>query len=178
MRAVVLSEINGILKKIVWIEECLGGFYMGFYGAAGKMHLSYHKDGTVHMKSGSQYMPMYKATPIQDVKGFVALHSYGITLEEGYEFATSNYKGSKGANAVVYINPEIIRRKRILNVIPYIVKRGAEEECLRRLQASYEGSHDGQSFEVLSANLFKLDKFRNYLVGIMLCGGKWCRPSN
>jgi hypothetical protein len=33
MRTVILSEIDGILKKLVWIEECAGGVYMGFYGA-------------------------------------------------------------------------------------------------------------------------------------------------
>jgi len=178
MRAVILSEIEGSLKKLIWIEECEGGIYMGFYGAANKMHLSYHKDGTVHMKSGSQYLPMYKTTPIQDVLSFVSLQSYGITLEKRYEFAASDYKGSKGANAVTYINPDIIRRKRILNIIPYIVHKGAEEECLRSLQQSYVGSKDGQSFEVLSANFFKLDKFRGYLVGIMLVGGSWCDPEN
>ena len=159
---------------MIWLEECEGGIYMGFYGAANKMHLSYHKDGTVHMKDGLQYLPMYKTTPIQDVHSFVSLQSYGIQLEKRYEFATSDYKGSKGADVVTYINPHIIRRKRVLNIIPYIVHKGSEEECLRRLQESYLDSNDGQSFEVISANFFKLDNFCGYLVGIMLVGGSWC----
>lgn len=176
MRAVILSEIDGVLKKLIWVEECKGGIYMGFYGAANKMHLSYHQDGTVHMKQGSQYLPMYKTTPIRDVQNFVSLQHYGITLEKGYEFAASDYRGSKGANAVIYINPDIIRRKRILNVIPYIIQKGKEEECLCCLQESYISSKDGQTFEVISANFFKLDKFREYLVGIMLVGGSWSSP--
>ncbi len=176
MRAVILSEIDGALKKLVWVEECKGGIYMGFYGSANKMHFSYHQDGTVHMKSGSQYLPMYKTTPIQDIKNFVSLHNYGITLEKGYEFAASDYKNSKGANSVIYINPDIIRRKRILNIVSYIIQKNKEEECLRCLKESYINSKDGQTFEVISANFFKLDRFCNYLVGIMLVGGSWSSP--
>ena len=129
MRAVILSEIDGSFKKLAWIEECRGGVYMGFYGVADKIHLSYHQDGTVHMKSGSKYLPMYKTSPILDIQSFVSLNSYTITLEKGYEFAVSDYKGSKGADSVVYINSDIIRRKRILNIVPYVVKKGQEEEC-------------------------------------------------
>ena len=177
MRAVILSEIERTLKKLICIEECKGGIYMGFYGAANKMHISYHQDGTVHMKVGSQYLPMFKTKPIFDIQSFVSLQHYGITLEKGYEFAASDYKGSKGANSVIYINPDVIRRKRILNIIPYIIQKGAEEDCIRDLKESYIDLEDGQTFEVISANFFKLDKFPEYLVGIMLVGGSWCNPT-
>jgi len=146
---------------------------MGFYGGANKMHLSYHQDGTVHMKAGSQYLRMYKSTPIRDIQSFVSLQNYGITLEKGYEFAASDYKGSKGANAVIYINPHVIRRKRILNINPYIIRKGADEDWLCRAKESYGHSEDTQTFEVISANFFKLDKLPEYLVGIILLGGSW-----
>lgn len=171
MRAVVISEIDGVFKKLVWVEECRGGIYMGFYGAANKLHYSYHQDGTVHIKQGSNYLPMYKTKPINDIKKFTSITLYGITLEKGYEFATSDYIKSKDANTVIYINPGIIKRQKILNVIPYIVRKGAEKDCIYHLHKTYQ-SMEGQSFEVLNANFFKLDEFQDFLIGIILCGGK------
>ena len=177
MRAVILSEIDGKLKKLVWVKECEGGLYMGFYGIVGEIHRSYHKDGTVHTKRGSNYLPLYKGTPIQDISKFVNLHNYVIPLETVNKIATDDYKSNKDADAIVYVNPEIIKLKRILSIIPYIVKKGAEDECLSRLQKSYKESYKDPKnlwgrFEVLSASFFKLEKFPGYLLGIILCGGK------
>jgi len=42
MRVVIISEIDSVFKKLIWIEECAGGIYFGFYGKAGRMHYSYH----------------------------------------------------------------------------------------------------------------------------------------
>jgi len=172
MRAVIISEIAGTLKKISWVEEGSGGIYMGFYGAAGKMHLSYHVDGTVHMKAGSECLPMFTTTPIEKIDKFASLHSYGISLTEDYDFATSDYTGSKGANAIVYINPEIIKRNSILNINPYIVRKGAEKDCLLWQQKTYEPLVDNQTFEILNASFFRLDRFSNHFAVIILCGGK------
>jgi len=171
MRAVIISEIESSFKKLVWVEECRGGIYFGFYGKARGIHYSYHQDGTVHIKQGSNYLPMYKISAINDIDKFVSITNYGITLEKGYEFAMSDYLKSKDSTAIIYINPEIIKRKRILNINAYIVRKGAEKDCIYGLQKSYQ-SLTGQSFEVLNANFFKLDIFKNFLAGIILCGGK------
>lgn len=130
MRSIIISQIENTLIKIAWIEECQGGIYLGFYGKANKMHISYHQDGTVHIKHGSKYLPMYKTIPINEVKTFINLTSYGITIEEGYQFAFSNYQKFKNTNAVIYINPDIIKRKKILNLDPYIIHKNSEKECL------------------------------------------------
>jgi hypothetical protein len=176
MRAVILSEIDGKLKKIVWVKESEGGVYMFFSGILGKNHRSYHKDGTVHTKIGSNYFPLDKGTPIQDIAGFVNLHNYVIPLEKVNEFIANDYKSIKDVDTIVYVNPEIIKLKRILSIILYIVKKGAEKECLSHLQKSYKESYKEPKnllrFEVLSANFFKLEKFPGYLLGIILCGGK------
>ena len=172
MRAVIISKIEGTLKKLVWIEECSGGIYMGFYGKANKMHYSYHQDGNVHIKHGSNYLPMYKTTAINDIEKFISITAYGITLAKGYEFATSNYIKSKDANTVIYINPEIIKRQNILNIIPCIVRKGSEKDCIDHYHRSYQDK-EKQTFEVLNANFFKLDIFQGFLVGIILSGGKY-----
>jgi len=135
------------------------------------MHFSYHQDGNVHIKHGAQYLPMYKTTPINEIDKFVSITSYGVPLEAGYEFAMSDYVKSKDATAVVYINPEIIQRKKILNVNAYIVRKGAEKDCISNIQKFYQ-SLTGQSFEVLNANFFKLDIYKGFLAGVILCGGK------
>jgi hypothetical protein len=171
MRAVIISEIDSSFKKLVWVEECTGGIYFGFYGKAQEIHYSYHQDGNVHIKQGSEYLPTYKTVAINDIDKFVNITNYGIPLEKGYEFAMSDYLKSKDSTAVIYINPEIIKRKKILNINAYIVRKGAEKDCIYGLQKSYQ-SLTGQSFEVLNANFFKLDIFKNFLAGIILSGGK------
>lgn len=172
MRTVILSQISDTLVKIVWIEECQGGIYMGFYGGAKKMHLSYHQDGNVHLKDGRNYLPMYKTSPINTIDKFVSLNSFGITLDEGYRFATSIYTKIKKANAIIFINPSIIKRKRILNIHAYLVRNGEEANCLTNVHSQQTVDFsDGQGFELISANFFKLDKFKNHLVGIFLIGG-------
>ena len=138
MRAVIISEIEGTFKKLVWIEECKGGIYMGFYGKANKIHYSYHQDGKVHIKHGSNRLPMYKTTAINDIQRFISITAYGIPLEKGYEFVTENYIRNKKANSVIYINPKIIQRQKIINVIPYIVRNGYEKDCINHCHKSYQ----------------------------------------
>ncbi len=171
MRAIIITEIDGIFKKIVWIEECATGIYFGFYGKTKGMHFSYHQDGNVHIKHGAKYLPMYKITPINAIEKFVSITTYEVTLETGYEFAMNDYVKNKNATTVVYINPEIIKRKKILNINSYIIRNGVEKDCISNIQKFYQ-SLTGQSFEVLNANFFKLDIYKGFLAGIILCGGK------
>jgi hypothetical protein len=172
MRAVIISEIEGVFKKIVWIEECRGGVYVGLYGKANKIHYSYHQDGSVHVKYGSRYLPMYKTTAINDIQKFISITGYGITLEKGYEFATEDYIKNKKSNSVIYINPKIIKRQKIINIIPCIVRNGFEKACINHYHKSYQGK-EAQTFELINANFFKLEKFQGFLVGIILSGGKY-----
>jgi len=123
------------------------------------------------MKCGSEYLPSRKIVAINNIKTFINIGSYGITLEKGYEFATSEYIRSKDSTAVVYINPEIIKRQKILNINAFITRDGIEKKCISVLQKVFL-SMEGRSFEVLNANFFKLDKFKGYLVSVILCGGK------
>lgn len=167
MRVVIISEIEDSFKKLAQVTEHTGGIYFFFYGKAQGMHYSYHRDGTVHIKQGSHYVPLYKRPAINDIKKFVSITNDGITLEKGYEFAMSDYLKSKDSTAIIYINPEIIKRTRILSIYPYIVRKGVEKTCIRELQKSL-----GQRFEVLNANFFKLNIFKSFLAGIILCGGK------
>lgn len=172
MRSVIISQVEETFKKLVWVEECRGGIYIGFYGKTNKMHYSYHQDGNVHIKHGAYYLPMYKTTPINDIKTFISITAYGIPLEKEYEFATSDYIKSKNANTVIYINPGIIKRQKIINIIPCIVRKGAEKDCIEHYHKSYQVT-EGQTFEVLNANFFKLDNFKGFLVGIIFSGGKY-----
>jgi len=167
MRAVIISRIGSVFKKIVWIKECSGGIYFGFYGKANGLHFSYHQDGNVRVRQGLNRLPMLKNTAINNISKFVMITNHGIPLENGYEFALSDYLRSKDSTAVIYINPEIMKRTKILSIYPYIIRKGAETDCICELQKSL-----GQSFEVLNANFFKLDIFNNFLAGIILCGGK------
>lgn len=167
MRAVVISEIDSAFKKLVWVKEAQGGIYIGFYGKADEMHYSYHKNGDVHIKHGRIYHPLYKGTPICEINKFSLITGYGITLEKGYEFATSEYIKSKDVDTVIYINPDIIKRQKILNIDSYIVRKGAEADSICDFQKS-----KGQSFEILNASFFNLDKFHGFMVGIILFGGR------
>lgn len=167
MRVVIISEIDGSFKKIAQVTEHAGGIYFFFCGKAQGMHYSYHQDGTVHIKQGSRYIFLYKRPAINDINKFVSIANYGITLEKGYEFAMSDYLKSKDFTVVIYINPDIIKRTRILSIYSYIVRKGAETNCIHELQKLL-----GQRFEVLNANFLKLNIFKNFLAGIILCGGK------
>jgi len=171
MKAVIISELNNSFKKLVWIEECKGGVYLGFCGKAKDLHYSYHKDGTVHIKHGCHYLHLYKTEAINNIKSFVRITSYGITLEKGYEFATSDYVRGKDSDFIIYINPEIIKRGKILQIDSFIVRKGREKDCINSLKPSYNSIKE-QSFEVINASFLNLDKFRGFLIGIMLQGGK------
>jgi len=172
MRSVIISEVDNALVKILWIEECKGGIYLGYYGKAKKIHQSYHVDGNVHLKVGSEYLKLYKTLPLKDVKSFISLGSNGITLDSDYSFVFSNYQRIKNADAIIYINPEVIKRKKILNVDAYILHKNAEGDCFIRAQEkSLWRSDDGQGFELINANFFKLEKFPDHILGVFLYGG-------
>jgi hypothetical protein len=196
MRALIISEIDGSLRKLVRVTEHKGGIYVFFYGPWKTGHLAYHLDGTVLMKNSSSrtlhyyysrngnkigksrdekfvYVPMGKRLPIEEIEKFIIITTYGIPLDKAYEeAATDDYVRSKDANAIIYINPEIIKRQKILNIIPCIVHKGFEKECIEHFHKSYRNSEE-QTFEVLNANFFKLDNFQGFLVGIILSGGKY-----
>ncbi len=167
MQATIVSEIDGVLKKIVWLNEGSGGIYVGYYGKTGEIHHSYHVNGIIHVKSGKSYLPIANSIPISNIKGFVNIVVFGITLESGYGFVTDDYKGFARQDAVIYVNPDIIKRKRILNVHFYLIQEKKEKDFLDNIHNSFP---TGQNFEVINANFFKLDHLKGFLAGLVLCG--------
>jgi hypothetical protein len=109
MRAVIISELDGIFKKLAGVKEGSGGIYFGFCGKAQDMHYSYHQDGRMPIKKCSKYLTLPKLSVINEITRFICLPTYGVTLEKGYEFVMGDYSNSKDSTAVVYINPEIIK---------------------------------------------------------------------
>ncbi len=124
MRKTIISEIDGDLKKLVWVMESKEGVYMGFYGLVKDTHQSYHKSGIVHDKRGSRYFPTYKGTPISEITEFAGAHCCSISFDLfKSEYNTGDYKGLKNADDVIYVNPEIIQRLSILNIYSFIIKK-------------------------------------------------------
>lgn len=176
MRAVIISQIDNVFKKIVWIKECSGGIYFGFYGKSGGTHFSYHQSGDMHLKQGTHYLDMPKRKAIENIKKYEQLGAYGITLEGEYDFATDDYTRIKDMLSVIYIDPQIIKRGNILNVHSYIIRKGNEIGCISDFKSANDLNPTfhlvKQGFETINANFFKLEKFPNHLVGIIITGGK------
>jgi len=84
MRIALCVRHSQAIYRLAWLNESKDGIYVGALGGAEDAHLSYHKDGTQHMKMGEGYHNRDKCTPITAHVGFKHLGHFSLSLTKGW----------------------------------------------------------------------------------------------
>src|SRR6266480_8012572 len=67
MRAIIATDFNGQLRKLIWLTENEEGVSAGIYDAKHDPHASYHVDGTYHLKFTNKEIFPEKKVPLRDI---------------------------------------------------------------------------------------------------------------
>lgn len=173
MRAIVCTDYEGTLRKLIWVTENKSGISAGIYERDTDPHATYHADGTYHHKithrgrtvtafAPEQKPPLSAISTQAHLLGTAA--SYGAdTMQRLPEF-----KADGRANAVVVLSQSAFRGINCAALNSYIINRNHEEAFLSNAYASYENG----SFMLISVNVFSLHHFRDHKVGVIVYRGR------
>ena len=103
MKKVNLVYTNGEKSfQVYWIKQCKEDIYHGFAMKDGQnFHWSHHRDGSVRVKAGSNYQPMYKGVKITDIDKMYSLGCVNVgDINYWAEKYYKPYKGNKLSNVI------------------------------------------------------------------------------
>jgi hypothetical protein len=152
------------IYRLVWLNESKVGIYVGTLGGAEDAHLSYHKDGTQHMKMGEGYHNRDKCTPIAAHVGFKHLGHFSLSLTKGCFNRKTTYRGDGKTKSVVLIDERLLLWRDTLALDVWLTDRPSEYELLRTI-ANKRMDH---RFQVVAELVSALDHFPLHKLAITL----------
>jgi hypothetical protein len=87
--------------RLVWINESTNGIYVGVLGAHHDSHVSYHQDGTRHVKLGSEYHNRFSDTPITSHKDVKQLDHFSLPLTKNWFNSKTAYAGDEKTESLI-----------------------------------------------------------------------------
>jgi len=153
------------IYRLVWLNESKVGIYVGTLGGAEDAHLSYHKDGTKHMKMREAYYNRDKCTPIAAHVGFKHFGHFSLSLTKSWFNDKTIYRGDKKTKSVVLIDERLLLGKDTLALDVWLTDRPSERELLRTILTHKRMDHQ---FQVVAELVSALDYFPHHKLAITL----------
>lgn len=131
MRLALCVRYQELIYRLVWLNESKAGIYVGVLGSAEDSHVSYHRDGTHHIRLGKDYHNRYQDKPIAENVGSRQLGHYSLSLTKEWFNPKTLYGGDKQTESVVLIDERLLSGKDTLALDVWLTDRRSEHELLR-----------------------------------------------
>jgi hypothetical protein len=172
MRAIIATDFDSRLRKVVWITENATGVSAGICEGKPDPHATYHADGTHHckirVKGRGLTIFREKKCPLQEI------HSEQQLLGTAAFYANETMRRLPTLDADARLDTLLVLGQSVFRDIGCasfniaIVHRNHESAFIDRAYSSYE---DG-SFMLVAIHLFPLVRFREQKIGVVIYKGR------
>lgn len=169
MRVALCVRRQKSIYRLVWLGESKAGIYVGVLGAQEDSHVSYHTDGTRHVKIGDEYHNRFADTPISEFKGFKQLDHFSLSLTKDWFNAKSLYAGDAKTESIVLVDEQLLAGKDTLALDVWLTDRKSEQDLLN---ITATGPASDPKFTLVSEFLASLENFPEHKVAISLCSAR------
>lgn len=166
MRIALCIRRQGQLFRLVWLNESKAGIYLGVLGAQEDSHVSYHQDGTRHMKIGADYHNRFSDVPISSHKGFKQLDHFSLSLTKNWFNSKTAYKGDEKTESLVLLDERLLYEKDTLALDVWLLDRASEQDALTRDLII------DPTFNIVGELVSALDCFPGHKIVITLCSAR------
>ncbi len=165
MRIALCIRYQQQMFRLIWINESKNGIYVGVLGAQQDSHVSYHQDGTRHVRLGSEYHNRFSDTPIASHKDVKQLDHFSLSLTKNWFNSKTAYAGDEKTESLVLLDERLLYNKDTLALDVWLLDRASELKLLdtvARLIAS------DPSFQVVAELVSALDNFPDHKIALTL----------
>jgi hypothetical protein len=132
MRIALCVRYHQQVFRLVWINESTNGIYVGVLGAKQDNHVSYHQDGTRHVKLGSEYRNRFSETPITSHKDVKQLYHFSLPITKDLFNSKTTYTGDEKTESLVLLDERLLYDKDTLALdVWLLVKKYRPNDAMR-----------------------------------------------
>lgn len=172
MRIAVCFRRDGLVYRLVWVNEDKGGIYLGHLGGQTESHWSYHRDGRSHTKYGSEYVNQSDDIPIEDWEGVRQLCNSYMPLTENWFSAATAYTGDSKTETVLLVDEKSFSNGRYCSFDLWLIDRKSEAKLFELV-----GKHISPDphFTIVAEVVTSLKYFPNHKIALTLsaCGNQF-----
>jgi hypothetical protein len=168
MRAIIATDFDGQLRKLIWLTEYADGVSAGICDAKHDPHATYHVDGTYHHKFNKkgQVLEIFpeKKLPLRDVAVEQQLLGTGFAYSDDIMARLPQFTPDPRADVLLVLTQSVFSDVGYLTFNIYIIHRTHEATFLTQAYSSYED----KSYVLVMVNLFGLEFFTDHEVGVII----------
>lgn len=109
MKASVCFRHDGVVRRLIFVNESKDGVYVGHLMCGANFHASYHTDGRRHFKDKGKLLgEPWSDRPIDEVKGITQVLHQSISLALPELSVQPPYEGDNGTETVVMLHDHLL----------------------------------------------------------------------
>jgi hypothetical protein len=168
MRAIIATDFEGQLRKLVWLTEYDDGVSAGICDAKHDPHATYHVDGTYHHKltKKGHVLEIFpeKKLPLRDVAVEQQLLGTGFAYSDDIMARLPQFTPDRRADVLLVLAQSVFSDVGYLAFNIYIIHRSHEPAFLTQAYSCYEE----KSYMLVTVNLFGLEFFTDHQLGVII----------
>lgn len=172
MRAIIATDFDGHLRKVIWPTENQDGVSAGICEGTPNPHATYHADGTFHYKitSKGRVLKFFseKKSPLTTITTMEHLLGTASFYAEDIMKRLPRFRPDRRVDALLVLGQSVFRDISCASFHIYIVNRSHEAQFVDHAYSSYEA---GGSM-LVAVNLFNLERFTNHKLGVVIYKGR------
>lgn len=172
MRAIIATDFEGQLRKLIWLTENKSGISAGICEGTPDPHATYHADGRFHCKITSEGQvlkvlsdkkpPLTAITTKEQLLGTASFYADNIMKR------LPRFRPDRRVDALLVLGQSVFRDIACASFNIYIVNRDYEAQFVQHAYSSYEAG----DFMLVAVNLFKLERFTRHELGVVIYKGR------
>ncbi len=172
MRAIVATDFDGQLRKLIWLTENKTGVSAGICERTPNPHATYHSDGTFNCKLTVKghilnFQPE-KKIPLREVATKQQLFGSGFFYVSNTMQRLPKFTPNRRIDTLLVLGQSVFSDIECAGVNIYIVNRSHENAFVAGAYSSYED----ESYMVVALNLFRLHVFTDHQLGVIIYKGR------
>ena len=168
MRAIIVTDFDGHLRKLMWLTEFNDGVSTGIYDTKQDPHATYHADGTFHVRftKGEHRLKFAeeKKVPLNQIEPKEQLLGTNFVYNDDVMARQPQFTLDFSADALMVLGQSVFRDVGYLALNIYVIHRSHEAKFIMQTYSSYED----KSYSLVALNVFKLHLFADHEVGVII----------
>jgi hypothetical protein len=172
MRAIIATDFEGHLRKLIWLTENRAGVSAGICEGTPDPHATYHVDGRFHCKitSKGQVLKFFseKKPPLTAITGIEQLLGTASFYAQDIMKRLPPFRPDRRVDALLVLGQSVFRDIACASFNVCIVNRDHEAQFVEHAYSSYEAG----DFMLVAVNLFRLEHFTSHELGVVIYKGE------
>ena len=165
MRIALCFRRNGNIYRLVLLTESTNGIYLVVFGGQQQSHISYHQDGTRHIRMDSEYHNRFSDVPIASHSGVRQIDHLSMSMTKEWFSAATAYPGDEKTETLVLLDEALFHERDTLAVDVWLLDRASEPQLFATIGKILTGD---STFHIVGEVVAALDHYPEHKLALTL----------